>query len=282
MGQFFRPSEEALREGARWVLNLEHVPRGGASGDLLGRGAGSSMEFHDRRPYAPGDDVRHIDWRALAKTDEVLVRVHREEVAPRLDLFVDVSRSMATTEGKAQRAVDLAAVLAQSARGGGYDVRLVALGDRALRVSPDELALEGLTFDSKRPLGDLTPEAGAEVRPSSVRLVVSDFLVSADPAHLVRPFGHGAGRVGLLQVLSPEDADPSAFGALRLEDSERDEIREVVIDQAALQRYRDRLARLQAGLAEATQRHGGLFLTLPPAAPLEEALASLAAMGVIG
>ncbi len=240
------------------------------------------MEFHDRRPYAPGDDVRHIDWRALAKTDEVLVRVHREEVAPRLDLFVDVSMSMATTEAKAQRTVDVATVLAQSARSGGYDVRLVALGDRALRVSQDELLLQGLNFDSKRPLGDLVPEASAEVRPSSVRLVVSDFLVPADPAQLVRPFGHGAGRVGLLQVLSPEDAKPQAFGALRLVDSERDEIREVVIDQAALKRYGERLARLQAGLADAAQRHGGLFLTLPPGAPLEEGLTSLAAMGVIG
>ena len=91
-----------------------------------------------------------------------------------------------------------------------------------------------------------------------------------------------ARKVGLLQVLSSEDADPEAFGALRLLDSERDEIREIVIDAAALKRYGERLARLQAGLAEAAQRHGGLFLTLPPAAPLDEALTSLAAMGVIG
>ncbi len=239
------------------------------------------MEFHDRRPYAPGDDVRHIDWRALAKTDEVLVRIHREEVAPRLDLFVDVSRSMATTDAKAQRAVDLTAVLAQSARSGGYDVRLVTLGDRALRVSSDELLKVGLTFDSRRPLGDLIPEASAEVRPSSVRIVVSDFLVPADPAQLVRPFGHGAGRVGLLQVLSTEDATPAASGALRLMDAERDEIREVVIDRAALKRYSERLARLQAGLADATQRHGGVFRTLPPGAPLGDALAALGELGVL-
>ena len=277
-----RPSEDALREGARWVLNLEHVPRGGTSGDHLGRGGGSSMEFHDRRPYAPGDDVRHIDWRALAKTDEVLVRVHREEVAPRLDLFVDTSLSMATTEAKAQAAVDLATVLVQSAQSGGYDVRVVTLGDRALRISMDELLREGLSFRSGRPLSDLIPDAGAEVRPSSVRLVLSDFLVPADPAHLVRPFGQGAGRVAMLQVLSPEDADPSASGALRLVDAELGEIREVVVDSAALSRYRDRLARLQSGLAEATQRHGGLFLTLPPGAPVAQSLTSLAAMGVVG
>lgn len=278
----FQPSDEALREGARWVLNLEHVPRGGASGDMLGRGGGSSMEFHDRRPYAPGDDVRHIDWRALAKTDEVLVRVHREEVAPRLDLFVDVSRSMATTDAKAQRTVDLAAVLASAARSVGYDVRLVALGDETQRVTSDELLSSGLAFDSRRPLGDLILEAGAQVRPSSVRLVLSDFLVPADPTQLVRPFGHGAGRVALLQVLSREDAAPSATGALRIVDAERDEVREVIIDRAALQRYRERLERLQSGLADATQRHGGVFHTLPSGTALGETLTSLAGLGILG
>ena len=240
------------------------------------------MEFHDRRPYAPGDDVRHIDWRALAKTDQVLVRIHREEVAPRLDLFVDVSASMATSEVKAQKAVDLAAVLAQSARSGGYDVRLVALGDRTQRVSEDELLQQGLRFDAKRPLGDAAAEAAGEVRPSSVRLVVSDFLTPTDPAHLVRPFGHGAGRVGLLQVLSAEDAEPGATGALRLVDAERDEIREVLVDKAALGRYEQRLARLQAGLAEASQRHGGLFLTLPPLGDLASSLAAMAGLGIVG
>ena len=164
----------------------------------------------------------------------------------------------------------------------GYDVRVVTLGDRALRISMDELLREGLSFRSGRPLSDLIPDAGAEVRPSSVRLVLSDFLVPADPAHLVRPFGQGAGRVAMLQVLSPEDADPSASGALRLVDAELGEIREVVVDSAALSRYRDRLARLQSGLAEATQRHGGLFLTLPPGAPVAQSLTSLAAMGVVG
>ncbi len=277
----FLPSDEALHEGARWVLALNHVPRGGASGDLLGRGSGSSMEFHDRRPYSPGDDVRHIDWRALAKTDEVLVRVHQEEVAPRLDLFVDASMSMATSEAKAQRTVDLATVFAHAARAGGYDVRLILLGDQPLRVPIEQFVREGMEFTSKRPMADLVSEAGADARRSSVRLVVSDFLVPADPMRLVQPFGRGAGRVALIQVLSDPDAAPKVSGALRLVDAELGEIREVVIDRAAVKRYGERLGRLQAGLAEAAQRHGGLFRTLRSGDDFGDVLKGLAAAGVL-
>ncbi|QDV06008.1 hypothetical protein Poly30_15120 [Planctomycetes bacterium Poly30] len=281
MSEFVSPSEAALREGARWTLSLHHAPRGGVTGDLLGRGSGSSMEFHDRRPYSPGDDVRHIDWRALARSDEVLVRVHREEVAPRLDLFVDTSSSMATTESKAQRAVDLVAVLARAARAGGYAVRLVGLGDRVERISVEELLGEGLRFASKRPLHDLVAEAGGDARPSSVRVVVSDFLVPADPGRLVQPFARDAGRVVLLQVLSKDDAEPEAHGALRLVDSEHGGIREVVVDRSTLRRYAERLARLQSGLAEAVRRHGGLFLPARSDLELSGALESLARGGLL-
>lgn len=263
------------------MLGLHHVPRGGASGELLGRGTGSSLEFHDRRPYVPGDDVRHIDWRALAKGDEVLVRVHQEEVAPRLDLFLDVSMSMGTADDKAQRAVDLATVLAHAARSGGYDVRLVLLGDQVLRVPFDQFAHDGIAFDSKRPMGDLAAEAADEARPNSVRIVVSDFLVPVDPMSLVQPFGRGAGRVALLQVLSSMDAEPQARGAMRMVDAELGEVREVVIDRAAIGRYRERLDRLQAGLAEASVRHGGVFHTQRSDEPLTDALTGLAGLGVL-
>ncbi|MFT6108250.1 MAG: hypothetical protein ACJA2W_001160 [Planctomycetota bacterium] len=72
------------------------------------------------------------------------------------------------------------------------------------------------------------------------------------------------------------------MGALRLLDAERDEIREVVVDRAALRRYGERLERLQAGLAEAAQRHGGQFVSLRSDATLAQGLEALAARGILG
>ena len=77
---------------------------------------GSSLEFQDRRLYEAGDDVRHLDWRAFARTDELFVRQYREEIQPRLELLIDDSRSMAVTETKAQLAVDVAAPTSRASR----------------------------------------------------------------------------------------------------------------------------------------------------------------------
>jgi hypothetical protein len=48
-------------------------------------------DFFDTRTFAPGDDIRHIDWRASAKSPNLLVRRFRDEEARPLSVFVDVS-----------------------------------------------------------------------------------------------------------------------------------------------------------------------------------------------
>ena len=78
----------------------------GGAGDRMGRGTGASLEFTDFRDYVAGDDLRHVDWRAYARTDGLKVRLFRDEVAPHLDLVLDVSTVAATTAGAASSAVN--------------------------------------------------------------------------------------------------------------------------------------------------------------------------------
>ena len=40
----------------------------GVAGSVLGQGTGSSIDFQDQRQYMPGDDPRHINWQAYART----------------------------------------------------------------------------------------------------------------------------------------------------------------------------------------------------------------------
>ena len=72
----------------------------GRDGDQLGRGTGASLEFQDRRSYVAGDDLRHLDWRAYARTDQLMLRLYREEILPHVEIVVDASRSMATSRGQ--------------------------------------------------------------------------------------------------------------------------------------------------------------------------------------
>lgn len=55
---------------------------------------GFSVEFTEYRQYAPGDDLRYLDWRVLARTDRYFLRKYEEETNLRCWLLVDTSRSM--------------------------------------------------------------------------------------------------------------------------------------------------------------------------------------------
>ncbi len=56
---------------------------------------GVSVEFVERRPYVQGDDLRHLDWRAFARSDRLSIKRYEEETNLECTLVVDVSASMA-------------------------------------------------------------------------------------------------------------------------------------------------------------------------------------------
>jgi uncharacterized protein (DUF58 family) len=60
---------------------------------------GQSVEFAEHKEYAPGDEIRHIDWRAYAKLDRYYVKRFEMETNLRALLVVDASGSMAYGRG---------------------------------------------------------------------------------------------------------------------------------------------------------------------------------------
>ncbi len=78
---------------------------------------GSSIEFAEHIEYAPGDEIRHIDWRAYAKSDKYYVRRFEQETNLRAMILMDVSSSMRyqspeSHQSKWQYAQELSAALA--------------------------------------------------------------------------------------------------------------------------------------------------------------------------
>ena len=89
----FDPSE--LRKYGGLTLLARNVVEGFLSGVHRSPFKGFSVEFAEHRQYSPGDEIRHIDWRAFGKTDRYFVKEFEEETNLRLHLFVDASGSMA-------------------------------------------------------------------------------------------------------------------------------------------------------------------------------------------
>ncbi len=94
--KYFRP--EVLSKISRLELRARHVVEGFVSGMHKSPYKGYSVEFANHRPYVPGDDLRHLDWRVYAKADRYFIKEYEEETNMRVHLLLDCSGSMAYPE----------------------------------------------------------------------------------------------------------------------------------------------------------------------------------------
>lgn len=100
---------------------------------------GQGMDFEEVREYAPGDDVRSIDWNVTAKMDRPFVKKFREERELTIMLMVDLSASGnfgSTHESKRELAAEVASVLAFSATRNNDKVGLLLFSDRVEAYIP--------------------------------------------------------------------------------------------------------------------------------------------------
>ena len=110
-----------------------------------------SVELRDVREYVPGDEVRHLHWKATARTGRLMVRDLIDPVRPRCTLLLD-NRADAFDADRFEEAVELAAALLGAAARAGQHTRLVTpsgvdlavpAGVPAVRRLLDELCLLG-------------------------------------------------------------------------------------------------------------------------------------------
>ncbi|MGC4119548.1 MAG: DUF58 domain-containing protein [Myxococcales bacterium] len=228
------------RVAERYRLLLPRSALTGRLGSLSSAQVGSSLELHDFREYQPGDDLRHLDWNAVARTGKLVLRVRKEEIAPRVEILVDASRSMAVSERKRERTRELAALFVKLGRAQSLSPVLHWVAQEPRRVDaqiPED-------FAARLPLPELASRL--PLRPCGVRILVSDLLFPSALSPLVRRLAEGAGRLALVQVLDPEDEDPTGGDGAQLVDSESDEALDRLLSWDVLAQYRRRLAAHQA------------------------------------
>ena len=269
----------AVRAAASIRLAMPRTPLRGRAGDRLGSGTGASLEFQDYRPYVPGDDLRHVDWAAYARAEVLAIRLYREEVAPRVDLVLDISRSMAVSDQKRRAYGELAGLLACACASTVADARLITTQagqpeplhvpehiERFLACDATSSALEMPTLPFRR---------------RSVRIVVSDFLVPHDADVLVSRLARDGAWLALVQLTLAEEAEPVVDGGRRLIDVEGRGERDLMIDPAAVQDYRARFSRLRLGLSMASRRVGARFAHVIAGTPVRDVARGLAAAGLV-
>ncbi len=261
---------ECGRAAAAYRLALPGHPLGGRIGERLGQGTGSSLEFMDFRDYVPGDDLRHVDWSAFARTDQLKVRLFREEIAPSLDIVVDVSPSMAITDVKRTAVQDVVDAACSWTRSAGGIPRRIAGGGGVFETW-EEVAYDG--SDAWMPRIPL--------RRRSMRLLISDLLQPHDPGPLLRKLSAGASHLYVVQLLDPWEADPAAEGARTLLDCESDGRLDIVLDERTVARYRRRLARLCEAARSGTRSVAGTYALVRAQDPARMFREQLLPQGVV-
>ncbi len=265
---------EVQQAAAAFQLGLPRLPVSGRSGDLLGSGSGSSLEFQEYREYLPGDDIRHLDWAAYARTDSLMVRLYREEISPRVEIFLDASKSMNTRTpiladsppaAKSVVVKQLTALFAAlAARLGGRPTIYLMDDQRPATVwGLRELqALESQKLHATSTLADFAADNQIPPGRQAVRVVLSDFLFPHDPELLIKKFGNNVSALWVFQVLNQFEADPAPLGGRRMIDLETEMESDLVVDEPVIAQYKTRLKRLQDSLSQSCRRQHAVFATL--------------------
>ncbi len=134
-------SAEVTREILRKVRQVEIRSRRFVTETMVGAYhsvfKGQGMDFEEVREYAPGDDIRDIDWNVTAKMDKPFVKKYREERELTIMLCVDLSASGdfgSIDQSKRELAAELASVLAFSATRNNDKVGLLLFTDKIEKV----------------------------------------------------------------------------------------------------------------------------------------------------
>lgn len=222
--------------------------------DRLSPKRGRGLEFADHRPYTPGDDYRHIDWKAYKRLNRLLLRLFDEERDLSIYLMLDVSRSMAEP-AKFDMARRIAAALCYIGlvhldrltivpfgRGLGHESSPGRGKGRIFRVFD---ALEQLEASGPTDLRESCKAFASRPRQLGLVVMISDFL---DPGgfdvglKILRTLGHD---VFAVHVTSEQDRDPGVLGTVRFVDVETGEVREVEVTP-----------RLASAYVQASKAHG--------------------------
>lgn len=233
---------------------------------------GSSDEFIEYRLYRQGDDPTTIDWRLVARTDRVYVRVSQEHALLPTMVVLDASASMAfpaATLAKWEHARRLALGLASIARHRGDPVGLaVVRGARTTTVEPRArrtVLEEMLRAIEAPPSGSppLAPVLREAVQRSKRVVVLGDFLGDADAMLAAsRAFVAGGGELHAIHVVDPAELDPDPRKLL-LADPERPDLRRPM-SAAGRAEYLRRFGEWREQLARDWRLAGAHFVTAVP------------------
>jgi uncharacterized protein (DUF58 family) len=247
---------------------------------------GFSQEFAEYRAYAPGDDLRHVDWNVFARTERTYLKRYRGETNSLLTVLLDASQSMEYTShavSKMDYARFVAASLFYLAIHSQRDAAGLIVFDDEVRnyIRPStrqgqlarlmnglELAEPHARTDFSKPMSHFQEF----LRRRGLVVIVSDFYESPETiVRTIEPLRFHGNEVVLFHVLDPQEIAPTFRDAAVLVDLETSQQMEVTPDYA----QREYRGKMNAHIADLRSRSLGAgldYFLLSTDRPLDAAL----------
>ena len=213
------------------ALNLRTDLTGFFGGKHLVKTYGQTVEFADYREYMLGDDIRRIDWNLFSRFEKFFLKLFTDERQMHTQIYIDCSASMGKPNAKkAAYALGFAAALGflsvhnmdklsyRLIRGGSCtDPFGLIVGKTPFFRAVSEF--ESIPFEEEADLGEAILSSEVS-NGNGLSVIISDFFTESDWKKAVDFLCYKKRQVLLVQVLAPEERDPSYSGRVSLIDSE--------------------------------------------------------------
>ena len=181
---------------------------------------GSSIEFAEHKEYAPGDDIRHLDWKALARFDRLYIKKYEDETNLRAFLMLDASASMAYGDAKSVTKFEYAKILTaalmyllhiqQDAAGltffAGAIRRTIPPRASAKLFQDGLFALQQVQADGETNFGGVFSHMAQMMSGRNLVVIVSDLLdISEEDMRLMQQLKQRRNDVALFHVLHRDE-----------------------------------------------------------------------------
>ena len=269
------------------TLKSRHSVEGFLSGVHKSTFKGFNVEFAEHREYSPGDEIRHVDWKAYGKSDRYYIKEYEEETSRRCFLVLDGSASMSYRGENAVWskfahacfvATSMSHIILHQGDSVGFTLCAKTLKHSLpARAGRNQLgtiasALEGLVPSGETTVGEALSELAGSLKSRSLVIVLSDLLEEGNGIiRSLKRFEFLNHEVMVFHVLDRDELTLPFRDTVRFEGLEED--LRVVTDPAVIRReYMEIINEFCERYRRACVQAGMDYTLLDTSVPLDQSL----------
>lgn len=273
--------ESFLRRLERLSIQAQRTLRGyPARGEHSSRHLIPSSIFSEHRPYAPGDDLRYVDWNAYARHNHMVLKQGEAEQDINVHILLDVSRSMAWGDPPKMRIVQqLAGALGYLSLAHSDRVLIVPFGDQAVqpfgpaqgkgRMMDMLRYIEQVSIQLNTALGNVLEQHARRHQRGGLLVLCSDLLAPEGLSEGLYKLKPPRWQVVVLHIIDPYEIQPDLQGTVELLDSETGQKLPLTFDAKILEEYKRNVLMWQERMAMICAQQGATYARIVTDMPLE-------------